>query len=290
MVLAKGLIRSRVLRLTEYFARVPLRAIDSFLRAHSPNASPLHCLFDFKVLSDFDGYLRYWAARKLSNVENGFILDVGGGEGQHFGVLFGRTSIETVALNISLQSLRHPRNAADNNVLADACHLPFRGGALSLSLCMEVLHQLPMTKRKTLLAEIKRVSKHISLQDEIPPSESAPMIVSSYRRIGYWRTVTTGERSCTSSPAAAQQMAQDSLLALTDGLENCAHQGKHEFLCVALDNMDVGADPSGSITGRVPVFYDHSAIRLEISLLRHHSFCIELQERGHEDLMQAASL
>jgi len=228
MILAKGLIRSRILRLTEYFARVPLRAIDSFLRAHSPKSSPLHCLFDFNVLSDFDGYLRYWAARRMSNVENGFILDVGGGEGPHFGVLFGRTSVETVALNISLQSLRHPLNAADNNVVADGCHLPFRGGAFSLSLCMEVLHQLPMTKRKTLLAEMKRVSKHVSLQDEIPPSESRSVIVNSYQRIGYWRAVTIGDRSY-KPPSRAQQMAQASLLALTDGLEDARIKGNRNF-------------------------------------------------------------
>jgi hypothetical protein len=200
-----------------------VKSIDVFLKAHSTKNSPLQYLFDIGVITDIDGHLRYLAARRvLPHLGKGYVLDVGGGT-QHFGQLFGEREVETVALNIDLSSLKHSRNIARHDVVADGCHLPFRDCTFSLSLAMAVIHQLQDSKKKQLLSEMQRVSERVILEEECIQQ------VALTDRVGYWVNAMTGQRTRSNEQRQLDTSTRALASALNENLENVAIRGNRNF-------------------------------------------------------------
>lgn len=220
----RGLAYSRLLQFLEFLVQHALRKLDAFLKEHSPHVSPLQYIFDIDVLSDFDGHMRYASARRVfGSPLRGFVLDVGGGEGQHFTQVFGERVIETVALNIRLDSLLHSRDFATHNMLGDGCHLPFRNHVFSLSLAMAVIHQVPGSKRKELLSEMQRVSKSVVVQEECIQQ------VALTDRVGYWVNLMTGQRTHSNDQRQLDAKTRALMRALNENLKNAEIRGNRNF-------------------------------------------------------------
>lgn len=248
--LSKGLGHSRfLLGLEILFANRILLGLDIFLKNHSSRTSFLQYLFDAGVIRDLDGHLRYKAVKQIVGLINqGFVLDVGGGEGQHFSDFFGTEHAETVALNLRASSLVDLRNRAKHNVLGDGCNLPFRDNSFFIAMSLEVLHQIPRSMRKRMFSEMQRVSNLVVLQDGI-------ISKADYERINYWQTVMVkGKLPHTYAESSSSLMGD-----LTGNLEDIQITGNRNFSMWIWSTWLLGKTPAIRLT----------VVLLYYSILRH---------------------
>lgn len=186
-----GLASTRLLIAADHFLRILTETFDAFFKKHAPNDSKLHFMFSTETTNDFDGFLRYYTARRhIHNSDRGLVLDVGG-EGRHFNELFANGPLAAVSVNINPNALSRysqswKRKGEASRVLADGRRLPFRDRVFCLAISLSVLNQVPPSRRRDFVSEMVRVADRIFLQVAASPD---PVPGSAYRRWAYWRNV-----------------------------------------------------------------------------------------------------
>jgi hypothetical protein len=183
-----GLASTRLLIAADHLLRILTETLDAFFKRHAPNDSKLHSMFSTETANDFDGFLRYYTARRHMH-DRGPVLDVGG-EGRHFNELFADGPLATVTVNINPTYLtrysRGWKKDETSRVLADGSRLPFRDKVFHLAVGLSVLNQVPPSRRRDFASEMARVANRVFLQIGMSPD---PVPDSAYKRWAWWRNV-----------------------------------------------------------------------------------------------------